>query len=92
LNSYRIAINRVRSRVFQGGHYIPNEVIKRRFFRGLYNLMYIYKNNCDYCLIVNNSGAKPELIAEIKNNSTHILNIYSEAEWKKLISYAKEKK
>ncbi|MEO8209636.1 MAG: zeta toxin family protein [bacterium] len=92
LNSYRIAINRVRSRVITGGHNIPNDVIKRRYFRGVYNLMYFYKNECDYCLIVNNSGTKPELIAELKNNSTQILNIYSETEWKNLINYAKEKK
>ncbi len=71
--------------------YIPNDIIKRRYFRGIYNLINIYKNDCDYCLIVNNSGAKPEVIAEIKNNSTQILDIFSEKEWNKLINCAKEK-
>ncbi|MGB4840429.1 MAG: hypothetical protein WBP08_15615 [Saprospiraceae bacterium] len=35
LNSIELAIERVRIRVIEGGHDIPEEIIKRRYKRGL---------------------------------------------------------
>lgn len=90
LNSYHIAYRRVTERVKHGGHNIPRNVIKRRYIRGVINLINIYKNICDFCLIVNNSGKVPKIIAEIKNNSTQKTLVHSEKEWKRLIDYAKK--
>jgi predicted ABC-type ATPase len=42
LNSIDLAIDRVRIRVSEGGHYIENHVIKRRYLRGIKNLFEIY--------------------------------------------------
>jgi len=92
LNSYQIAIQRVKERVKQGGHNIPREVIMRRYRRGIINLINTYKNICDYCMIANNSGTNPKIIAEIKNNSQQIISIHSEADWHKINIYAKNKK
>jgi predicted ABC-type ATPase len=46
LPSAEIAIQRVRQRVAQGGHDVPDEVLRRRFRRGLENFRKMY------CLIV----------------------------------------
>ena len=43
LPSVELAIMRVQQRVKHGGHSIPNNVIKRRFERGLNNLKYYKK-------------------------------------------------
>jgi len=37
------AVARVAARVGQGGHNIPEEVVRRRFARGLYNFENIYR-------------------------------------------------
>ena len=92
LNSFEIAYKRVKERVKQGGHSIPRDVIKRRYLRGLSNLINIYLHICDICSVVDNSGTIPEVIAKIKNNSVQSITIFSDSKWKKLTNHAKEKK
>lgn len=48
LESIELAIKRVKIRVAEGGHNIPEEVIIRRYYGGLKNFIYIYKNKVDY--------------------------------------------
>ncbi|MBY5951055.1 zeta toxin family protein [Algoriphagus marincola] len=64
LKSPELAIERVKKRVTEGGHHIPEEIIKRRYHRGLINLFKLYINLADYLLIFDNSGPDPKLIAE----------------------------
>ncbi len=92
LTSYEVAFRRVNSRVLQGGHFISQETIKRRYYRGIKNLMNSYINNCNYALIVDNSGTTPEIISEIKNNSNQEIKINSEKVWNKLKNYENKKK
>ena len=85
LDSTQLAIERVKNRVIEGGHNIPETVITRRYHNGLKNLFTRYIPICDYWLIFNNSGVSAELIAEgytdveieIKDNATfkHIKRI-----------------
>lgn len=42
LKSVQLAKERVKIRVKEGGHNIPNNVIERRYFRGIENLFKIY--------------------------------------------------
>ena len=44
LNNVKLAKERVKSRVKEGGHNIPNDVIKRRYFKGIKNLFNIFLN------------------------------------------------
>jgi predicted ABC-type ATPase len=64
LNSTELAKERVRSRVANGGHNIPEDVIERRYARSLYNLLTLYMSICDRWLIVDNSLTELRLIAE----------------------------
>ena len=50
------AIERVATRVREGGHNIPSEVIRRRYANGIRNLTTLYTPICDYWTIYNNSS------------------------------------
>lgn len=62
LNSPEHAIQRVASRVKNGGHNIPTDVIERRFERGRYNLNSIYEPICDFSTIIVTAYGKPDLV------------------------------
>lgn len=64
LETVDLAIERVRTRVIEGGHNIETEVIKRRYINGIKNLFEIYLEIADEVLIFDNSFGAPELIAE----------------------------
>ena len=56
------AIARVASRVRQGGHDVPETVIRRRFVSGLKNFQLYYKSAVDDWAVYDNSGAEPVMI------------------------------
>jgi predicted ABC-type ATPase len=64
LDSVELATRRVQTRVLEGGHNIPEDVIKRRYFSGIKNLFKLYIPICDYWIIFDNSVSPTELIAE----------------------------
>ena len=84
-----LAIERVKTRVLEGGHNIETEVIRRRYKNGIKNLFEIYLSIVDEVMIFDNSGGKPELIAE-KTLETEI-NILNEMKFDKLKKYYNEK-
>jgi len=53
----------VQERVRAGGHSIPEEVIRRRFVRGLRNFFKIYQPILDGWVLFDGSGAEPLLIS-----------------------------
>jgi predicted ABC-type ATPase len=64
LPDVKIAIERVKYRVEQGGHDVPVKTIRRRYEKGWYNLQYIYKQLVDAWVIFDNSGRTPKLLDE----------------------------
>ena len=60
----RLAVVRVRQRVHEGGHDVPEKVILRRFRRGLHNFDKTYKHLVDQWAIYDNSGKIPALLDE----------------------------
>ena len=58
------AILRVKNRVQHGGHDVPNEVIARRFQRGLSNLFQLYMPLVDHWRVYDNASEVPSLIAQ----------------------------
>ena len=61
------AIARVAERVKQGGHDIPEAVIRRRFAAGLRNFHEAYKSRVDAWALFNNVGEAPVLL-ELEEN------------------------
>jgi predicted ABC-type ATPase len=64
LNSVDLAKERVKQRVSEGGHNIPERVIERRYFGGLANLFEIYIPISDYWMVFDNSQTPSDLVAE----------------------------
>ena len=62
LPNVETAIARVAERVRQGGHHIPEEVIRRRFVAGLRNLKIAYKSEVDTWAKYDNVGDKSILL------------------------------
>jgi len=67
LPSVEVAIERVRTRVSQGGHDVPVNVIRRRFSTGLKNFHSAYKTLVDEWALYDNSGERPRLLEEGAN-------------------------
>ena len=64
LPSVEMAVSRVAARVQQGGHPIPEPVIRRRFEAGRANFEILYKPLVDAWALYDNSGMRPLLIEE----------------------------
>jgi len=62
LHSLETAITRVAERVRQGGHAIPEPVIRRRFSAGLRNFEHRYRKNVDDWILFDNSGNEPVVL------------------------------
>lgn len=62
LDSAEEAIARVKQRVRQGGHNIPEGVIRRRFVAGRENFVGLYAPQVDVWALYNNSGTQPVLL------------------------------
>lgn len=61
------AVSRVAERVRQGGHDIPETVVRRRFKQGLQNFNLYYRQAVDSWMMFDNSGIEPLLLDEGSN-------------------------
>lgn len=64
LRNVELSVARVARRVQQGGHHIPEDVIRRRFNLGLRNLFQSYRPVLDRWWLYLNTGEEPQLIVE----------------------------
>lgn len=74
LQSIELAKERVKTRVSEGGHHIREEVIERRYRKGINNLFNIYLPIVDNSYIFDNSEGVHELIAEAEFGELVIVN------------------
>lgn len=81
LPSRELAVSRVKNRVKEGGHNIPEDVIRRRYTSGLQNFFNLYLPVVDNWLFVNNSGETYEIICEGSVEETTVNN---ELLWKEI--------
>ena len=80
LNDPEIAIRRVAARVEAGGHDVPPDVIRRRYFTGLEYFFNLYLPVCDKWMLVDNSEAEFRIIAEgsAKGTTVRDLTLYNQ--------------
>src|SRR5680860_621776 len=64
LSSQDLAVKRVEIRVEEGGHNIPEKVIRRRYENGLKNFFNIFKSIVNEWMFIENSGEPYQLIAQ----------------------------
>ena len=73
LPSADIAVQRVRERVSQGGHNIPEPDIRRRYIRGLLNLTTVYLPLVSEAWVLNGSQSPPTAILKKNEVGPQIL-------------------
>lgn len=77
LESPQHALERVAVRVERGGHFIKDDDVIRRYYRGVQHLLDDYIALVDYWVVVNNTDGTLEEIAEgEKNEAIRIKNHY----------------
>jgi predicted ABC-type ATPase len=64
LPSPEVAIARVASRVSRGGHFVPDEVVRRRFLAGRINFESVYKPLVNFWRLLDNGGSRPVRVDE----------------------------
>ena len=69
-----LALTRVRARVSEGGHDVPEVVVRRRFDRSIRNFLLHYRPLGDSWTLFDNAGATPAVIAFEKQGSLRIMN------------------
>ncbi len=69
LNSPELAIERVRARVSTGGHGIPEDVIRRRYYMGLRYFFEDYRDLADRWILADNSETPFKVVAQGWKNS-----------------------
>lgn len=80
LETVEMAKDRVKFRVSRGGHNIPDDVVERRYYRGVANFFSLYQLISDVWIFYNNSLQRPVLIAEGTSLTTS--NVYNNDLWK----------
>ena len=82
LNSLEIAKNRVAERVLLGGHNIPEDIIERRYHRGIINLPLFLETVTNW-YVYDNSKGEYEQVAKSLNNEKKIINFEV---WQKVLT------
>lgn len=87
LPSADLAITRVKNRAKQGGHDIPAETIRRRFHKGLINLVKLYLPLCHRGVILDNTmpARKGELRPKIAEKLDGQLVVYQKEIWQHIV-------
>jgi len=62
LPTAELAVERVKARVVQGGHDVPEAVVRRRFDAGLRNFVNLYRGLVSSWSLYDNAGSAPRLV------------------------------
>ena len=74
ITNVRLALERIELRIRNGGHHIPESIVRRRFDRSLPNFLRFYKPLVDSWAIFDNSGDAPKMIAFEESGKLEILD------------------
>ncbi|MBS4028735.1 MAG: zeta toxin family protein [Ignavibacteriales bacterium] len=88
IESAELAIERIQNRVREGGHFIPDDVVRRRYERSVQNFVNLYLPIVDKWKIYDNTFNKMHIVA-LKENS-ELINILLSKQMKKNMTYKVE--
>ena len=92
LKSYNTALKRVAKRVSEGGHFIPDEDVKRRYEGRIRNLVDLFIPVVNYWSVHDNSdynSGTPKLIA--RNEKDGLITIAQQEIWTTIKSYGNKR-
>lgn len=75
LKSPEDCIQRIKLRVALGGHFIPDEDVRRRFYRSKENFWKIYKNLTDSWVMIYNSAIENPQRVAVGDKENHIIEL-----------------
>ena len=70
ISSVELAMERIADRVREGGHFVPEETVRRRFGKSLFNFIHVYRPLADTWYLFDNSSDIPEKIASYDGELT----------------------
>jgi predicted ABC-type ATPase len=79
LNNVGLAIERIKNRVSEGGHHIPDDIVIGRYQKGIVTLTKIFTDICDRWVVVDNSTNHYQLIAGGCSRQT--INLHDKNKW-----------
>ena len=74
IDDIEIALKRIARRVEMGGHNVPEDVVRRRYPKGLLNFFQLYRPLTDFWTIYDNSTDSPHLIAYHDQGKLEVIN------------------
>ncbi|HEX8162616.1 MAG TPA: hypothetical protein VF538_12135 [Pyrinomonadaceae bacterium] len=88
LDSPELATQRVSERVFLGGHDVPEQVIRRRYAKGIRNFFDLYRPLADSWVVYDNSlsGERRRVATGVANLTANVLD---ESRWLQFQASAK---
>lgn len=86
LSSSDVAVKRVAKRVSEGGHNIPEDVIRRRYSAGIRNLIETYSQIVDRWILIDNNSTSI-VVAETNQGET---TIYDLERFNRIINHEKQ--
>ena len=70
-----LSVARVAGRVSAGGHHVPSDIVRRRYYGGLRNFFTLYRPLADLWRVYDNSGTRPaQLVAEGSADTTSVVD------------------
>lgn len=81
LRNQELAVKRVETRVREGGHNIPEHVIRRRYVNGLENFYQIFEPIVDEWMFIDNSGEPYQIVA---NKNAKGITVNNKNLWQEL--------
>lgn len=88
LNSQELAIERVKERVNEGGHNIPEQIIRRRYNKGIKNLINLFVPVVDNWMVIDNSENPFITVAEGQQGENMI--IHDKNIWNRIMEISNE--
>jgi predicted ABC-type ATPase len=74
LDDENLCINRIKTRVLKGGHDIPDEDVKRRYYRSKNNFWHLYKDLIDDWVIYYNGETGFIKVVEASGNTLEVVD------------------
>jgi len=84
LPSPEMAVQRVAKRVAEGGHDIPKDVVRRRYHRGISNLLNVYADICDVTTVIDNSEEMMTIAEKTESSDWSVSDVQKWSRFKSL--------
>lgn len=85
LESPELARARVAKRVASRGHAVPDDIIERRYGRGIHNFLTLYRPLAHTWTVINNSGSAGVVVAQ--KNLEDETEIFQFDDWESILKW-----